>query len=453
MLTLFSDLHLTDESTAENVPPQAFAILQDDIVSHAKDKADEIWVVMLGDIFDLVRTDYWLRQPERERPWFGNISTTTGMNDDAGVIEGHFKKILTSITETESGKALINMVNNLKGLTGKKVKVSYVIGNHDRAFNNFDSLKDIVKPQFNNVDEFEYCNYIQADEYGTLCRHGHEFDDNNHGLSIYKYFQRKSGKKLDYVNRFDEEVYKVMSIGEVITCELMSGIIYKVKNSGGSSTFVNLIKDLNNVRPMSDVFLWLYWYGSTLSNTDKDILLQSFKESIKTVISCPFGKEWDNTVTELWYFTGDITDRFEQLLNLIEDKNFDQIAKVVDIFKFFDNIFGGSKDDLVVGAKEEFKQNAYKDIQYILYGHTHEARQDYFYGEPSGKVKLYINTGTYLPYIQQSEGDNGFATAYQMTMAFIYKRTEDKDNGKDNGNPTLDIWNGIKRKVYNKEIQ
>ena len=55
MLTIFSDLHLTDESTAVNVPFQAFTILQDDIVSHAKDKADEIWIIMLGDIFDLVR--------------------------------------------------------------------------------------------------------------------------------------------------------------------------------------------------------------------------------------------------------------------------------------------------------------------------------------------------------------------------------------------------------------
>ena len=341
------------------------------------------------------------------------------------------------------------MVNNIKGLTGKRVKVSYVLGNHDRTFNNFDSLKDIVKSKFNNVDEFEFCNFIQADEYSTLCRHGHEFDDNNHGLALYKYYQKKAGNNLDYVYRFDEKVYKVMSIGEVITCELMSGIIYKVNQFGGSQKFVNLIKDLNNVRPMSDIFVWLYWYGSTLSSSDKDILLNAFKESIKTVISCPFGQEWDNTVKEFWYFKGDITDRFEQLYNIIEDKNFDQIAKIVDVFKFFDNIFGGgSKDDLVEGAKGEFKLDTYKDIQYIFYGHTHEARQDYFHGEPSGKVKLYINTGTYLPYIQQTEGNNGFASAYQMTMAFIYKRNEDPSNGKDNDNPTLSLWNGIKRKVY-----
>ena len=84
-----------------------------------------------------------------------------------------------------------------------------------------------------------------------------------------------------------------------------------------------------------------------------------------------------------------------------------------------------------------------------MYGHTHEARNDYITASQDGTAKLYINTGTFLPYIQQAENHNSFASAYQMILCFIYKITEDKTNNKPNKFPTLDLWNGIKRKVYN----
>jgi hypothetical protein len=61
---------------------------------------------------------------------------------------------------------------------------------------------------------------------------------------------------------------------------------------------------------------------------------------------------------------------------------------------------------------------------------------------------MYINTGTYLPYIDQTEDKEGFAEAYQMTMAFVYNLNEDLSEGVIKVNPSMDIWNGLKRKVY-----
>ena len=63
MLVAISDLHITDERTAINVPQGAFDILEREIIANAADrKASEIHLVLLGDIFDLVRTDYWHRK-------------------------------------------------------------------------------------------------------------------------------------------------------------------------------------------------------------------------------------------------------------------------------------------------------------------------------------------------------------------------------------------------------
>jgi len=60
---------------------------------------------------------------------------------------------------------------------------------------------------------------------------------------------------------------------------------------------------------------------------------------------------------------------------------------------------------------------------------------------------MYINTGTLLRLIQRTASRDGFSTASQMTMAFFYKTEEDKTARADRG-PTLDLWNGIRRKTY-----
>jgi predicted phosphodiesterase len=85
-------------------------------------------------------------------------------------------------------------------------------------------------------------------------------------------------------------------------------------------------------------------------------------------------------------------------------------------------------------------------FQFILYGHTHIARQEYLTGELDGTGRIYVNTGTYLPLITLARDERTFASARQMTMTFAYAEDEDTD-GKAGG-PSLDVWAGIRRKQY-----
>jgi len=95
MLVIISDIHLTDESTAVNVHPTAFdEVLGPEIIGEFKRvKASEIHLVLLGDIFDMCRTDYWFRKgisPD-DRPWGGKIDPKTGMNENVTEIESSIK--------------------------------------------------------------------------------------------------------------------------------------------------------------------------------------------------------------------------------------------------------------------------------------------------------------------------------------------------------------------------
>src|SRR5262245_51475748 len=113
MLVPISDLHLTAEQTAINVSQGAFDILEHEIVGNAADrKADEIHLVLLGDIFDLVRTDYWHRKardgtlPVAKRPWNGTLSPSTAMNVDPGV-ERQFHDVLAGILANAGPQPLL----------------------------------------------------------------------------------------------------------------------------------------------------------------------------------------------------------------------------------------------------------------------------------------------------------------------------------------------------------
>jgi hypothetical protein len=137
-------------------------------------------------------------------------------------------------------------------------------------------------------------------------------------------------------------------------------------------------------------------------------------------------------------------------LNFIGDKSFDQLARNLNLFNFFRGIFGNVKDDSAQGAKKEWEYGLPSDIQYVVYGHTHEARTPYFSGLPDNRVRMYINTGTYLPLIQRAE-DDGFAMANQMTMTFFYRGVEDT-GGKKGNMPSMELWNGSREKSMRCEI-
>lgn len=454
MIVVFSDIHLTDETTAVNVNPEAFTkILQKEIELCAlKNEAREIVIVLNGDIFDFVRTDYWLKIDRSERPWNGNLDKRTAMNDNKKLMEFHYGKLFEEILKTKSSMAFISMMNSVSKKFGENipVKVCYVTGNHDRIINTSAALKEKITGLFSSYEKanISFANeFMDAQKYSVLCRHGHEWDNANFGFELFKFINNAD----DFITRFHRDIYKLQTIGEVITAELMSGIIFRVREKISDVNFLNSLKDLNNIRPVSDTFLWIYWYGAAGSSKNKKILLNAFRDSLKEVLNTDLAKLWDNIQPEVWLLKGDITDRFEQILHIIDDLNFDSINKYVEIYKLFDKIFGSPVDAYSEGAMSEFKSKYYtgKDIQYILYGHTHEALHDYYFGDKDGKVKMYINTGTFLPYIKKTKDKKSFASAYQMTMVFIYSRDEDTEEGIPNKYPTMELWNGIKRKKYN----
>lgn len=446
MLVIFSDLHLTDCSTARNPHETAFQLLGDEISASAKAKsAKELEILMLGDIFDVVRTDYWHRSgiaPE-DRPWGGRLATETAMNPDPNV-EKQFEHVLDAVLGQTSSQALIGMLRSLETTTGLEPHVTYVIGNHDRVLNNFPGLQARIQGAFAPLN-VSFANVYESPDYAVRARHGHEWDENCHGWQFY----RKVLNRKSRIGRFDPKAYLTMAIGEIVTAELMSGLIYYAREALDPVTdkaFLDNLIDVNNLRPMTDVFPWLAW------NQQKKYAKacqQAVVRALDGLLTSSFAKKWDKTKRNI-LVSGDITDYLQTVRDEVQRRGLESVGasvKLLESLGRMKEVVVGKKEPLLEGADEEAKGLPDDSpIQYIVYGHTHRARQDCFSAGLDGRVHLYINTGTFLPLIEGAR-DHSFFRSNRMTFVCFYRSDEDTAGRADDG-PTMDVWDGMKRKNY-----
>ena len=448
MLVLVSDLHITDQTTAINVNPEAFELLGAEIVDAAGRRgAREIHLVLLGDILDIVRTDYWHRSgiPMARRPWGGTPDPRTGMNADRGAVEAQFRAILEAILASPTAAALRTM---LAGLAGGPApfRVTYVLGNHDRAMWNFPLLRDAVRASLPQVASFAAA--VESAEYSVLARHGHEWDPHTHGWR----FRRDVLLPKEPVDRFAPEAYEVMAIGEVVTAELMSGLVYHTRDQGAPASLVDQLKDVNNLRPLLDVFAWLEWVGAAHAREHRQMLHEALRRALDGLLESGLARQWDRLQTDT-VVSGDLVDRLEQARALLLGPSFESFKGRVGWLQRLQRLVPAllpPEGGLMAGAQAEvvFRGDpAPAGIQRVIYGHTHRARHDYFSASADGAVRMYVNTGTFLPLITRARDGHTFASAQQMTMVFAYAADEDAQ-GKRAGTTSLDIWNGTRRKLY-----
>ena len=254
------------------------------------------------------------------------------------------------------------------------------------------------------------------------------------------------------VARFSPEAYRVMAIGEALTAELLGGLIYHAARLGSPAAMVDQLKDVNNLRPLLHVFEWLEWLGAQEKREDQERLYEALRLALDGLLGCSLARRWDQMRTDL-LVSGDLVDRLQQARRLILGWNFGTFRGRVQGLQRLERVFPmlfREQDLLREGARSEevFRQpKADSPIQRVIYGHTHRPRHDYFHGAQDGRVRMYVNTGTYLPLITEAEDGQSFASSIQMVYVYLYRADEDLST-KQPGTTSMDVWTGIRRKMY-----
>lgn len=428
MIVFLSDLHFVDGSAGEhNVPVAAFRILLQDIAAITKRRASEgrqirdIKLVFLGDIFDLLRTTYWMQGgvKEIERPWGSNQNRIL-----------HHSNIVLDRILKKNQETFGLLSGNLKNTFDLPVEPEriYVPGNHDRLCNMFPSLRGKVCGALGAPQPAEaFAHYFQDVEHGVFARHGHEFDK-------FNYEGAKSCNFQDYMR---------VPIGDPITTELISKLPWKIMGQpkiqklpkAQREALERNFQEIDNVRPFSAVLQWLL-YQVKQHLWLKEAIEDAVDETIQEFNKLRFVRRWYRH-HDKWLEFMDEADKIQSVLFLIEhfkvfpmEKFMPQMAKVINRF---------AKDELRAAAQNEYKALDSR-IRYVVYGHTHEPLQvplSVSKGPDGPKAHVYLNTGTWRSRFHKTDEGLDFISWKHLTYTVFYKTGEREEDA-----PAFETWTG-----------
>jgi hypothetical protein len=239
----------------------------------------------------------------------------------------------------------------------------------------------------------------------------------------------------------------VQNIGEVITAEIMGGIIYRLNNTfqwqGRYDQLIEHIKDINNVRPALAAINCLIWStAEEFSKEQKAEIIEALCKSLEAFLNTSLAQLWVKLYID-FPLQGKFSDRFLLLNNLLKDGNFDSLYKALEIIKAGSKYFKAPADIYLKGAIADFEK--YPGVRFVIYGHTHQAKDVIIESNKEKGTYRYINTGTYLPLIEEAKV-KGFGISKRMTLTFIYNKYEEGgfNRNKKDKSISLEFWYCLK---------
>ena len=471
MLVVLSDLHFTDGTAGCHSPPgDAFTdLLYTDLVGLARERgADEVKVLLLGDIVDLVRTTQWLEEDPDDRPWGENGLADVERPRPNSRTEARCLRILgqlpqngqrTSVPEDtilyQNWDALAffrTLGNRLREALGTAmpVEVVYVPGNHDRMCNLYLSVRDALRemlgltvptsaPVAGDPDgAWWYRNTFLDRRYGVFARHGHEYDAWNFGGGT------------DHTRRGHLHV----SMGDVIACEFAVKLPYRLEamsrdpDNPISPGLAAKIQDMDLVRPLSSLMEWFYY---RIRDEDRGRVREALDEAFDGVLS----ELLDLAFVQQWRSPGTRVDEAlrtlgSPLLRWLPDVLLRRLD-AEDLLPLFVGRAAtpreAERDPLLRAAYDETIWKEDPDVRFVLYGHTHAPLLQPL-DTAKGREVFYLNTGTWRPGVHRTvafDQATDFVKLSRVTYTAFYHAGEDL-SGKAPGTVSFDTWTGHRKK-------
>lgn len=413
MLVFISDIHLTDGTSGETIKSGAFnkfALYLEDMVDTAK--AKEIEIVLLGDIFDIIRSDYWLNS--NIRPW-----SNSDQKDGSGKgIKDYTTEIVKRICDNPENAKSVEYLKKFKEAMNKKgreVKFTYVVGNHDWLINRYpETRKQIAEFIGMSGNQYQNTAFITEgfwDKYGVFARHGDIYDPFN----------------------FDGN-RDASSLGDAIVIDLINRFPKAVENDIGAATdpvLVSLLKEIDNVRPLIDIPIWIQGVCRKAKNVEiGERVKKAWNDMVDDFLNMDFVKKHDKP----WQI--DVVDAMQLGL---------KISKYLSLSEISDLPLRKFQID-----REDYKNKAYQEdymrrneAEFVLYGHTHGYEIQPLDQVPlssSNEIfqKTYFNTGTWRKIHMRTAYDvesREFLSWHVMTFIAFYLESEREDK-------KFEVWNG-----------
>jgi UDP-2,3-diacylglucosamine pyrophosphatase LpxH len=412
MLVFLSDVHFTDGSSGETIKPTAFKIFAENIrkLADTVKPLEEVRLVLLGDIFDLIRTSRWLSGPVR--PW----------SDPGPEQEDLVGQILQDIIDNNSQS--MSELRDLRQYAEQRrvpFGITYVIGNHDWLINRYAGCRAMVAGALGMARENgPFPVHLFEPEYGVFARHGDVYDPFN------------------YMGHRDAS-----SIGDAIVVELLNKYPHQVALRLGDQVAAGAIgeeekaritlqlKELDNIRPLLDVPSWVLMVANkTESAAARQAIAEAWDDCVEAFFQVPFIKSQDKFI---W---PDMIDMLQIALQLSSHTSKKMLEKVAELKeKCFPEDMAGGYD------RHAFTEQRVRsgEARFVLYGHTHDYLMVPLDQVPvpdgTNRDKIYFNTGTWRKTWNKAWYDpmREFIGWHVLTYVAIFKPAE-------NGPFSFEVW-------------
>ncbi len=467
MLVVISDLHFEEEKSRNikgngqhesievprNISFKAFSKIFMRLAEQAdRDGAQEIDLVLAGDIFELHRTALWFQNnPQNVRPYVATDEVEQALEDKLVEIlhainsdGSEVAKVFAAIRQLAEGGVKYRAENG-KMKEFKKVNVHYFPGNHDRHANSTPKIRSTIR-EFLGVpggdEPFEHALPFEPER--TLVRHGHEYDPLN--------FSQDFSKAEVFPRRLPDAAYNGAPIGDFVTVDIAARISHIFRNVHGDDKILAdpLLRrvyerslEFDDLRPMQALLNYLLYIPTSSFSPDKiweQALQPVIIQLLEDLHDHPFLLYWLDQLDKKG--VPDMVDAIQAILKLKPwnwlDLSLKQIQRVSNLALKKHQASAGPQ---AIAAREETIQNG--EHLYIVGGHTHTPAVELIGQRPAGE-QYYVDTGTWRRQIPSTPDYKGFGRIKSLTYVVIYGPDEDPSNPTIPGKvASLDYWSGV----------
>lgn len=457
MLVVISDIHLSDgTASAHHVDPRAFRLLLTEIYRRAADclpEGDEerrrIDIALLGDVFDLLRTERWFEDeggavPLRERPWSAAAALDGAPPGEAAL--GRARAITARIISENDAALRLLRGEGLEALLppATQVRRLYLPGNHDRLFLHDAGIRAQILGALgaqgaSDGGEGHHPHRIEMPRYGLLARHGHEWDPWNFELG-----PRDPLPLLRGAPEFPAEAYLRAPIGDPITAELVARLPYELRRRlrehpgfSGSEALDHVYRRLQlieDVRPLLSSLQWVFYEADRLGAVLDEAQAQALGEALSDTLFCladdflrlDFYRAWRERHDRLGLDLSDGLDLMLRAVRQLPRLDLRDVGRALSVIEPLGRRLaelGAGGDPLLRGAgREALDVLGGRGQRFVVYGHTHEPAQA---GLRRGHAAdLYLNSGTWRERQYATQDGRGFVGWQHFSYLVFYDEDE-----------------------------
>ncbi len=445
MLAIISDLHFCDGSaTRKNVNPGAFELALGEIyalavkVARRRDQPTRVDLVLLGDVFDLLRTERWFEDrdgtpvPLAERPWGSEKALDPAAASPTVIARAGL--ILDEILLENAVALKMLRGESAPPPEGVEVRRIYLPGNHDRLYLHDAGLAARVRAALGAVapsglaSEGIFQHRLEMPRYGLLARHGHEWDEWNF----------ESFRDDAVPSEYTDQDYLPTPIGDPITTELAARLPYELRRRLGDSSLVTPVEcehiyhrmqRIEDVRPLLASFQWAYYEADRLGGTMRStaaaevrlVVDATVKDLAERFRQLDFYRAWlDKHSRDLQIDSADLLQAALYGLSRVS------LASGLSVANRFDALLSRSepRDDCRRGAaKEDLRTVGQRGLRFVVYGHTHSPLEVAL-SASDGKSNVYLNSGTFRQGVFRTDDKSGFIGWERLTLLCFFAEDE-----------------------------